>query len=241
VRRAEVLRAAGAIAAAIAAAIAWGRIHSAAPEEPAPTRPSSTIVSAAVSAQSAAPPARRIDLEYLLTRRDPNEAREAADALAAAAEAGDVTSQIALGKAFLQGTPGVPKDAARARAWFERAAAAGSASGAYYMGVTSQSGEGTPVDPAAAARWLETAAQRGSPHAMFLLANAYRTGAGVPKNPAKALELYERAADLEHPAALQTLAMAYLHGELGLEPDEAESRRYAMEAEHAISHAPAAP
>lgn len=161
--------------------------------------------------------------------------------LTKAAEQGDVESQVALGRIYLQGILTVPKDPGRAHGWFTRAAAAHHPSAEYYLGVMSQSGEGAPADPAAAARWFEAAAQGGSPHAMFLLANAYRAGAGVPKSDAKALELYARAAELEHPAALQALAMAYQHGELGLEPDDAESRRFAMEAEHAIKHAPVRP
>jgi TPR repeat protein len=76
---------------------------------------------------------------------------------------------------------------------------------------------------------------------MFLLANACRAGAGVPKDEAKALALYAKASELEFPAALQALAMAYTYGELGLTPDEDESRRYAMEAEHALKHPPSVP
>ncbi len=36
-------------------------------------------------------------------------------------------------------------------------------------------------------------------------------------------------------------AMAYLYGELGLEPSEAENRRYMRAAEHAIKHRQAPP
>jgi TPR repeat protein len=104
-----------------------------------------------------------------------------------------------------------------------------------------QRGEGVQADPRAAARWLEIAANEGSPHAMFLLANACRAGAGVPKDEAKALALYAKAGELEFPAALQALAMAYAYGELGLTPDQDESRRYAMEAEHALKHPPSLP
>ena len=37
-----------------------------------------------------------------------------------------------------------------------------------------------------------------------------------------------------HSTACGALAMAYRCGELGLDPDEAENRRYTMAAEHAI-------
>ncbi|HWL87471.1 MAG TPA: tetratricopeptide repeat protein, partial [Polyangiaceae bacterium] len=186
-------------------------------------------------------PAGSLDLGYLQSRHDASEVRAAVERVTRAANDGDVGAQLVLGKTYLQGLPAIPKDAARAHDWFLRAAAAGNASAAYYLGVMSQGGEGTKMDPVEAGRWFEKAASAGSPHAMFLLANAYRAGAGVAKDPAKALELYRRASELEHPAALQTLAMAYLHGELGLEPDESEYRRYEMEAEHALQHPPALP
>jgi len=237
----------GVIAAAIVFAVARGG-SSTPPEPRAPAAPTPATASAAALDARADRPfaaigdaAARVDFAYLITRADPRETQAAVTSLTAAADGGDASAQVTLGKAYLEGVPGIAKDPARARAFFQRAAAAGSVNGAYYLGVTSQSGEGTSVDPAAAAGWLETAAKGGSPYAMFLLGNAYRSGIGVPRSPAKAIELYERAGGLGHPAALQALSMAYLHGELGLEPDPIESRRYAMEAEHAIGHAPAAP
>lgn len=52
----------------------------------------------------------------------------------------------------------------------------------------------------------------------------------------RAVELYEKAGGLEYAPALQTLAMAYQNGELGLERNEVEARRYFFEDEHAINH-----
>lgn len=177
----------------------------------------------------------------LLTVADPGEVLAGMTSLAEAAGQGDVEAQIALGRIYLKGLPAIPKDAARARDWLLKAAPSRHPSAAYFLGVMSQNGEGVRADPAEAARWFEVAAQGGSPDAMFLLANAYRAGAGVPKNDRRAVELYESAGELEHPAALQALAMAYLYGELGLEPSEAENRRYMMAAEHAIKHRQAPP
>lgn len=177
----------------------------------------------------------------LLASPEPEAVRAGMSALTKAAEQGDVEAQIGLGRIYLQGVPTVPRDAPRARDWFLRAAPSRHPSAAYFLGVMSQSGQGTKADPVEAARWLEIAAEGGSPDAMFLLANAYRAGVGVPKNDAKAVELYEKAGEAEHPAALQALAMAYMYGELGLEPDDAERRRYMMAAEHAIKHKPLPP
>jgi TPR repeat protein len=199
---------------------------------PAPT---ATPLSQSIPADPRAMDARALGFR-LLAAADQEEVSAGMKALAKSAEAGDVEAQISLGRIYLQGLPSVPKDAARAREWFLRAAPSRHPSAAYFLGVISQSGQGAKADPAEAARWFEMAAEGGSPDAMFLLANAYRAGAGVPKSDAKALELYKKAGEMEHPAALQALAMAYLYGELGVEPDDAERRRYMMEAEHAIKH-----
>jgi TPR repeat protein len=161
--------------------------------------------------------------------------------LQTAAERGDVEAQVALGKLYLNGQPSLAKDLARARQWFLRAAEARHPGAAYYLGVIAQNGDGAGPDARTALRWWTVAASQGSAHAMFMLANAYRAGAGAPRDDDKALAFYRRAGELDHPAALQTLAMAYLYGELGLAPDEAESRRYAMEAEHAIRNPPVTP
>jgi uncharacterized protein len=178
---------------------------------------------------------------HLLTLPDRDEVLAGMSTLTKAAEQGDVEARIALGRIYLRGVPAVPQDVTLARGWFMRAEPSRHPSAAYYLGVMSQNGQGVKADPGEAARWFEIAAQGGSPDAMFLLANAYRAGAGVPKDDAKAVALYERAGEMEHAASLQALAMAYGYGELGLEPDEDERRRYMLEAEHATKHRPAPP
>jgi TPR repeat protein len=177
----------------------------------------------------------------LLGLSDPEQVKAGMHTLTSAAEQGEVEAEVALGRIYLAGIPTVPRDVTRARDHFLRAESSRHASAAYFLGVMSQNGQGVKADPREAARWFETAAERGSPDATFLLANAYRAGAGVPKDDKKALALYEKAGELEHAPALQTLAMAYLHGELGLEPDQAEYRRYMMETEHALQHRPVPP
>jgi TPR repeat protein len=173
----------------------------------------------------------------LLTASDPDEVRAGLSLLTQSGDQGDPEAQTSLGRIYLQGIVTIKKDARRARAWFELASSRHQASADYFLGVMSLDGQGVTADAVAAARWFEAAAREGSPHAMFLLANASRAGVGVPRSDAAALALYATAGELEHPAALQALAVAYQRGELGLVPDEAESRRYAMEAEHAIKHA----
>jgi TPR repeat protein len=156
--------------------------------------------------------------------------------MTAAAEAGDVAAQVALGRLLRRGSPEAPRDLERARALFLAAEATRPGSAAYELGLMSQSGQGAPADPSAAVRWFERAVQAGSADAMFMLANAARAGIGTPVDPARAVSLYEQAAALEHPEAMQALALAHLHGELGLPIDEAESRRYMAAAGHALQH-----
>jgi TPR repeat protein len=200
----------------------------------------SALPSAAGAALPSGVAARELSF-HLLALSSSNEVLAGVAALTKSAELGDVEAQIGLGRIYLKGHPAVPKDPKRAREWLLRAAPSRHPSAAYFLGVISQSGHGVKADPAEAARWFDIAAQGGSPDAMFLLANAYRIGAGVPKDEAKAVELYEKAGKMEHAAALQALAMAYQYGELGLKPDEAEQRRYMMEAEHALHHQIAPP
>ncbi|WP_437745034.1 tetratricopeptide repeat protein [Sorangium sp. So ce1504] len=225
-----------------AAALSLGGLREG--DRPEADRPMAAAAPSPPSRPGAPPPsgmeARALGFR-LLTLADPGEVLAGMDSLARAAEQGDVEAQVSLGRIYLKGLPSVPRDAARARAWLLRAAPSQHPSAAYFLGVMSQNGDGVKADPAEAARWFEIAARGGSPDAMFLLANAYRAGAGVPRNDRRAVELYESAGEREHPAALQALAMAYRYGELGLEPDEAESRRYTMEAEHAIQHRQAPP
>lgn len=167
---------------------------------------------------------------------DPDERTAGLEALTDAATRGDASAQVELGRLYLQGLPGVPRDPQRARTWLQRAESTHHPEAALYLGILDQSGQPGAQGLESAARWFEVAAQRGSSEAMFRLANAYRAGAGVRRDEARAVALYEQAGRSEHAGALQTLAMAHLHGELGLTPDEAEHRRYMKAAEHAISH-----
>ncbi|AUX48849.1 uncharacterized protein SOCE26_103920 [Sorangium cellulosum] len=231
-------------AALLGGAVALSLVALGGDERPEASRPTLAAAPSSPSPSRAPLPrgtdARALGLR-LLTLPEPGEVLDGMKSLTEAAEQGDVEAQISLGRIYLKGIPSIPRDAARARDWLMKAAPSRHPSAAYFLGVMSQNGEGTRADPAEAARWFEVAAEGGSPDAMFLLANAYRAGAGVPRNDSRAVELYERAGELEHPAALQALAMAYLYGELGLEPSEAENRRYMMEAEHAIKHRQAPP
>ncbi|RQS70426.1 sel1 repeat family protein [Burkholderia sp. Bp8963] len=150
-------------------------------------------------------------------------------------------AQLALGKALLLGSGGLPKDYARARTLLGAAAEHGDPAAAYYLGLIYRSGYGVAADPVQAARWFEAASHADIPAADFMLANAYRDGSGVPRDDARALALYRRAAEHELPEAVQTLAMAYRNGELGLKPDADEFHAQWIETAHALKHPVIAP
>ena len=181
-----------------------------------------------------APVAQRVLGEVLLSRGE--QATAAAGWLRRAAEGGDTAAAFVLGKLYLNGAPGVARDAPQGAAWLGVAARAGHTGAAYHLGIAYRNGYGVDASDVEAARWLAASAERGVPAALFMLANAYREGAGVPRNEGEAMRLYAEAAELEHPEAIQTLAMAYRNGELGLAPDEAEARHYVMETAHALKH-----
>jgi uncharacterized protein len=154
-----------------------------------------------------------------------------------AATGGDPDAQFALARALRSATSGAPQDVAAARSWLERAAAGRHAGAAYILGTMHLNGEGGPSSPDGAMVWFKRAAALGSAQSMFMLGNLARARG----DHRTAIDFYNRAAEREHPAALQALSLAYEHGELGLVPDDAEARRFAMEAGHALSHPPSLP
>lgn len=184
----------------------------------------------------------------LVDAREPGLRDEGRGWLETAAQANGATdapaarrAQLALGKALLLGSGGLPKDYARARTLLAAAAAHGDPAAAYYLGLIYRSGYGIAADPAQAARWFDVASRADLPAADFMLANAYRDGSGVPRDDARALALYRRAAEHELPEAVQTLAMAYRNGELGLTPDADAFHAQWIETAHALKHPVVAP
>lgn len=96
------------------------------------------------------------------------------------ASPGDPESMVAVGVALVEGL-GVPRDETDGLRWLRRAAAAGSAQGAYELGVAYYTGldeAGLACDEQAAFRLFETAAQQGHTGALFMLADCLIDGSG---------------------------------------------------------------
>lgn len=96
------------------------------------------------------------------------EMEASAKAHIAAAEGGDADAQFELYIYFLQGV-GVPADAAKAKGWLERAAAANHPRALFNIGARYASGEEGEPDKRKAAEWYERAAKHGSARAAATL------------------------------------------------------------------------
>ena len=128
---------------------------------------------------------------------------------------GNAVAQYLLGLMYAHGQ-GVPRDYARARAWYRKAAAQGEAVAQTSLGLMYGYGQGVPRDWAQARAWWSKAAAQGEapgePAAQYRFGWAYVYGQGVPRDYAQALAWY-RKAEAQGEAANQELAEAqYLLG-----------------------------
>jgi uncharacterized protein len=99
----------------------------------------------------------------------------------AAAEAGDVRAQYALGVIYDTGS-GVPVDYTEGFRWFRLAAEGGYAPAQAKMGLMYLYGWQERRNVAEAARWYEMAAEQGHLASQTQIASMYARGAGVPKD-----------------------------------------------------------
>lgn len=94
------------------------------------------------------------------------------------ANAGDASSQYALGIAFDAGI-GVVKDPAQALTWYRQAAEQGNSGAQFMLGLNYQSGKQVPMDRVEALRWFQLAAEQGHARARSFLASAQMIGTKV--------------------------------------------------------------
>ena len=149
---------------------------------------------------------------------------EAAKQLRAAAEAGHLKAQVALGYAYHHGN-GVPKDAKEGTKWYLLAAQADFGIAQYNMGVCYRDGNGVAQDYAEAFKWFDIAARKGDVDAMNALGVAYEKGRSVPVNYAKAFSYYRQAAEGGSATGMRNLGLCYQSG-MGTSKDLAEGFRW---------------
>lgn len=140
------------------------------------------------------------------------------------AQEGYVSQQLELGEAYLTGK-GVPKSAANAEYWYEKAARSGDAEAENLVAYMYQAGIGVQADPAHAVRWYEMSAAAGCSDAMINLGVLHIIGVGVRKDPVRASEYFQKG--LEHGngtggAYLGTMA----YTGLGMGRDSAAAERW---------------
>lgn len=178
----------------------------------------------------------------LVQRGDARSVAEGREWLQRAAQAGDATAALQLGKLWFKGAPGLPADADRALPWLKQAADQGQEAAAHYIALILKNGSPqTPAHPEAAARWMRRAAEAGWADSQFLLGQMLLHGQGVKADPMEARAWFERAAEQDHPEANLQLLLAQTHAELGLHRQaDSEAERW-REAQHALKHRPEAP
>jgi len=131
--------------------------------------------------------------ELALQRLAAGRAPDGVTLLRQSANQGLAMAQYRLAKLYERGE-GVQADLTQARAWTERAAAAGNRRAMHDLGVYFARGEGAPLDEAAAFRWFRQAAELGVADSQFNLGVLYQQGRGVGANPSEALFWYLVAA-----------------------------------------------
>ena len=121
----------------------------------------------------------------------------AVEKLKADAEAGNAAAQEALGEchASFRLCAGVPRNDAKAREWFEKAASRGDADALYNLGVMHAKGRSVRQDYAAARALWERAAAQGHARAQANLGVMHKNGHGVEKDRAAAREWFGKACD----------------------------------------------
>lgn len=180
--------------------------------------------------------------KVLVQRGDARSVTEGRAWLQQAAEAGDATAALQLGKLWFKGAPGLPADADRALPWLKQAADQGQEAAAHYIALILKNGSPqTPAHPEAAVRWMRRAAEAGWADSQFLLGQMLLHGQGVKADPMEARAWFDRAAEQDHPEANLQLLLAQTHAQMGLQRQVAAEEERWREAQHALKHRPEAP
>ena len=109
------------------------------------------------------------------------------------ADQGEAKAQNNLGLLYYNAR-GVPQDYAKAREWFEKAAAQGYADAQYNLGVLYDFGLGVPQNYAVAREWFEKAAAQQHVRAQTNLGVVFQNGQSIARDYARAYMWYSLAA-----------------------------------------------
>jgi TPR repeat protein len=128
------------------------------------------------------------------------------------ADHGDAASMGLLGLLYADGF-GVAQDYAKAREWYEKAAAKGHAMSMANLGALYHNGQGVAQDYAKARELWAKAADKGDGDAMSNFGAIYYHGQGVAQDYIQAREWYEKAAAEGKASAMYNLAVLYANGQ----------------------------
>jgi len=142
--------------------------------------------------------------------------------LKAAADHGLGVAMSELSSLYFCGT-GIVKDRAEARAWLEKAAAAGNAASLLTL-ADEATAKHTADGSAAALTFLMQAAEQGDVEAMMRVSLSYRDGRGTAKDAAAADTWYQRAMTADPGVATLTQARAVLSPDTPEERDAIKAR-----------------
>ena len=117
---------------------------------------------------------------------------------------GDASAQYNMGVLYDRGY-GVKRDYAKARQWYEKAAAQHYARAEHNLGIMYEAGKGVPRDLEKAAHWFRRGADDGQTASQNNLAVLYMKGEGLPQNTGKAAFWAARAAAGGNSAAIDNL------------------------------------
>lgn len=132
---------------------------------------------------------------------------EAAEVLKTArplADNGNANAQYNMGVLYDEGY-GVEQDYAKAKEWYEKAAAQKYPKAEHNLGIMYQSGHGVKKSSAEAAKWFKRAAEHGEPAAQNNLAVLYVRGEGVQQDLGEAARWAAKAAEAGNSSAKNNL------------------------------------
>lgn len=153
--------------------------------------------------------ASRADVSDGLESLDNGDVAAAAEAFAAAYDAGDGEGAFYLGRLFELGL-GTEQDETRAANLYAAAAEKGSAKAKLRLGLIYHEGRVLLRDYVEGTRLICEASEAGDPDGQLNCGLAYRDGLGVEVDTAKALELFELAASQDNIGAMNVLVQHYL-------------------------------
>lgn len=122
------------------------------------------------------------------------------------ADAGNAAAQYNLGVLYDRGM-GVDQDYAKARRWYEKAAAQRYGRAEHNLGIMYEAGKGVDKNIVTAANWFRRGADDGQAASQNNLGVLYMDGRGVPQNTGKAAFWTARAAAAGNGAAIDNLPL----------------------------------